>query len=242
MTQTIFPSLKQNTLRVSALNAIRDNILNGVLKPGQPLVQAEIAAQMNVSRAPVREALRQLEEEGLVESIPYRGTFVSRVSRRDILELYSLRGTLEAMAVRLAIQRSGERDLADLEAIVARMAEAADAADYPALDAADIDFHTRICVLSRHRHLIRNWEINSQLIRRILSFRNKLNPPHVVVERHRPIMAAIQMRDTTRAQQAIEEHCVSSGEALAAAWADGSGEEDDYGLPEVSAIDAYPGR
>lgn len=218
MAEAIFHSLAQKTLRMSALDAIRETILDGTLRPGQQVVQAEIAAQMNISRAPVREALRQLEDEGLIESIPYKGSFVSRITRRDILELYSLRGALEALAVKLAIARSDERDIVDLESLMAQMAEAADVADYQALSAADIEFHTRICVLSRHQHLLRNWNINANLIRRMLSFRNRLNPPHVVVAMHSPIIRAIRTRDVDAAQRAIDEHCRNSGEALAATW------------------------
>ena len=218
MDQAVFPSLQQSTLRISALNAIRDSILSGQLLPGQQLVQAEIAAQMKVSRAPVREALRQLEEEGLVESIPYRGTFVSRVTARDIVELYSLRGALESMAARLAISRCRDEDVAELEGIVVRMTDAADEADYLALNSADVEFHTRLCVLSDHRHLIRNWKTNANLIRRVLSFRNRLNTPHVVVDMHKPIVEAFRNRDIVAAQRTIEAHCIDSGEALSARW------------------------
>ncbi len=218
MDRQVFPSLQQSTLRISALNAIRDSILSGTLLPGQQLVQAEIAAQMQVSRAPIREALRQLEEEGLVESIPYRGTFVSRVTRRDISELYSLRGSLESLAARLAISRCQDQDIAELGAIVDRMTEAADAGDLQALNMADVEFHTQLCVLSDHRHLIRSWKTNTNLIRRILSFRNRLNTPHVVVEMHKPIVEAIRNRDVEAAQRAIEAHCIDSGEALVARW------------------------
>ncbi|MGE5619962.1 MAG: GntR family transcriptional regulator [Sphingomonadaceae bacterium] len=220
MTEQVFPSLHQNTLRVSVLNVIRESILNGTLKPGHQLVQAEIAAQMQISRAPIREALRQLEEEGLVESVPYRGTFVSRITRRDIRELYSLRGALEGLAVRLVIARSNERVSTELEGILAEMWAAAEVGDYPALSAADLRFHTQLCLLSDHQRLIGSWKVNSNLIRRILSFRNRLNPATVVAEEHVPIVRAIRDRDEAAARRAIEDHCVDSGEALASTWPD----------------------
>lgn len=236
MDQALFPSLHQNTLRMSVLGIIRESILSGALRPGQQLVQAEIAAQMNISRAPVREALRQLEQEGLIESIPYRGTFVSRVTRRDILELYSLRGALESMAARLIITSCHDRDVANLEAIVARMMEAAEAGDLQALNIADVEFHTQLCVLSNHRHLIRSWQTSTNLIRRVLSFRNRLNTPHAVVDMHRPIVEAIRDRDAAAAQRAIEAHCLDSGEALAARWPE---EEADLNK-EVDHVHANP--
>ncbi|HEX2922706.1 MAG TPA: GntR family transcriptional regulator [Chloroflexota bacterium] len=224
MNEAVFSSLRQNTLRISALTAIRDNILNGTLRPGQQLVQAEIAAQMKVSRAPVREALRHLEDEGLVESIPYRGTFVSRVTRRDVIELYSLRGALEALAVRLIIQAGRDADIVELEGILSRMSGAAELYDDHALNDADIEFHTRLCYISGHRHLIRSWEMNSNQIRRVLSLRNKLSPHRVVVEMHHPIVEAIRVRDESAGGRAVDDHCIDSGNALAAIWPeDGAG-------------------
>ena len=220
MEHPVFSSLSQNTLRVSALNAIRENILNGVLRPGQQLVQADIAAQMNISRAPVREALRQLEEEGLVESVPYRGTSVARLSRRDILEVFTLRGALEGLALRLAITCRTDEELMSLPPILDEMSEAAQGKDYAKLNSADIRFHTELCRLADHRHLIRSWEMNINLIRRILALRNKLSPFQVVVDMHRPIVAAVLARDAQAAQAAIEDHCINSGETLAALWAE----------------------
>lgn len=238
MQQATFPSLQQSTLRMSALGVIRESILTGVLRPGQQLVQAEIAAQMNVSRAPIREALRQLEEEGLVESIPYRGTFVSSVTRRDVVELYSLRGTLESMAARLLIARRHEGDVEELESILARMMAAADAGDRQAVNIADIEFHTQLCVLSDHHHLIRSWKTSANLIRRILSFRNRLSTPHVVVDMHKPIVEAIRNGDAAAAQHAIEAHCLDSGDALSARWP-----EDGSDLnPEVVELHENPGN
>lgn len=223
---------------MSALSVIRESILTGALRPGQQLVQAEIAAQMNISRAPIREALRQLEEEGLVESTPYRGTFVSSVTTRDIVELYSLRGTLESMAARLLISHKRDSDVEELEAILARMMEAADTGDRQALNVADIEFHTLLCVLSDHRHLIRSWKTSANLIRRILSFRNRLSTPHVVVDMHKPIVEAIRNGNATAAQQAIEAHCLDSGDALAARWP-----EDEADLSrEVAQFYANPGN
>jgi DNA-binding GntR family transcriptional regulator len=237
MGEPIFPTLQQRTLRMSALKAIRDNILNGTLRPGLQLVQADIAAQMNISRAPIREALRQLEQEGLVESVPYHGTFVSRVTRRDILELYSLRGALEGLAVRLIASRLDPRDLSSLEVTLGQMVAAAGVGDYFAINATDLEFHTRLCVLSRHGHLLRTWRMNSNLIRRVLSMRNQLSPPQVIVDRHRPVMEALRAGDAQAAQYAIEDHCINSGEALADQWPE---EEANLG-PEVYAHDAHPG-
>ena len=95
-------SLNQITnkpLREQVLDALRDAIVHGELKPGQPIVENDLAAQLGISRAPIREALQILNSEGLLETIPYHGTTVRALTRCDIEELYSLRSVLEAFAV-----------------------------------------------------------------------------------------------------------------------------------------------
>lgn len=228
MGEVAFPSLQQKTIHAAVVNAIRDRILSGELRSGEQLGQAEIAAQMNISRAPVREALRQLEEEGLVESIPYKGTFVARITRQDILELGSLRGMLEAFAIRLAMARADGAELRGLEGILGEMRVAAAADDYEAVTAGNVRFHSRICLLSGHRHLLETWERKSLLIRRILAVRNRmnipLNPPQVAVESHQPFVEAVLAGDVEAAQRLIEEHCNAAAQGVAASWP-----EDDSG-------------
>ncbi|MEZ4671421.1 MAG: GntR family transcriptional regulator [Anaerolineae bacterium] len=95
--------IENRPLRERVLDALRDAIISGELKPGQDLVETELAASLGVSRAPLREALQILSSEGLVETIPYTGTTVKRLTRTDIEELYSLRSVLETFAIRRII-------------------------------------------------------------------------------------------------------------------------------------------
>src|SRR5919204_6551984 len=99
-------------------DVLRDAIMRGVLKGGQPLRQDELAAQFGLSRIPVREALRQLEGEGLVTVNPHRGAVVSTLSSDELQEVCEIRSALETMALRLAIPHLDEEALARAEAIL----------------------------------------------------------------------------------------------------------------------------
>ena len=105
----LFAPAVKRALHNEVYDALRQAVSSGALGRGQRVNEAEIARQMQISRAPVREAIRQLEHEGLLVSVPRRGTFVVALSRDDVEEAYTLRADLEARAVRRAAPRSTSR-------------------------------------------------------------------------------------------------------------------------------------
>jgi len=113
------------TAQQLVLTSVREAILAGVLEPGARLRQEELADVFRTSRIPVREALRALEYEGLVESEPHRGFTVTSLDADDVEEVYDLRILLEGHAVRLALPLLTDEDLTELEAVFARMNDAA---------------------------------------------------------------------------------------------------------------------
>ena len=123
----VFTSQKRATLTNRALKEIRDAIRNGKLKPGERLVEMQLAEEMQISRFPIREALRYLEKEGLVETKPFKGTHVARFTEQDMEELYSLRSSLEELAVRILIENLDEKKIKKLETIVQSMQKASQA-------------------------------------------------------------------------------------------------------------------
>jgi DNA-binding GntR family transcriptional regulator len=151
--------MARDLLRERARAGIREAIASGELKPGDQIVEAAMAARIGVSRSPVREALRELEQHGLVESIPNRGTFVAALTAADVEEVVLLRGALEGLAARLAADRMGRRDLRALEAIVERMAghTGPGAPEESAFTEADAEFHSTLVRCAGHRRLQRLW-------------------------------------------------------------------------------------
>src|SRR5262245_7431911 len=123
----------QRTLFAHAYDALRRAIVTGELQPGQRVNEAEVARQMRISRGPVREAIRRLEQAGLLVSYPRRGTVVVSLSAEDVEEVYTLRADLEARAIRRAITRLLDADLAELERLLDVMETASFAGDTPAL-------------------------------------------------------------------------------------------------------------
>lgn len=116
-------------LREQVVTAVRDAILGFKLEPGQRLVERELVEQLGVSRATVREVLRQLAAEGLVTVVPQRGAVVTALSADDAADLYEMRASLEALAVRRFVQRADPSHVADLRAAVEEIARTAEGAD-----------------------------------------------------------------------------------------------------------------
>ena len=145
-------------LSEEAYDALRAAILGGRLQPGARIVEADIARQMATSRSPVREAVRKLEHEGLVEYVPRRGTIVVGLSRDDVADAYQLRAHLEAYGARLAATRASEEQLTRLLEMIERMRECASSNDLEGLVAADVEFHRSVCDASGSPRLLQAWE------------------------------------------------------------------------------------
>jgi DNA-binding GntR family transcriptional regulator len=135
------------------LSAMRD----GQLKQGERLREEQIAAQLGLSRGTVREAIRRLEEDGLVVSEPHRGTFIASLSPAETAEIFALRRLFEGYALRLVVTRVTAENLADLERITWAMIEASERQNLVDRIRLDHEFHERICLMSGNHHLHRLW-------------------------------------------------------------------------------------
>ena len=139
VSQALQPSGPPPTLRAHVVKMLSAGILSGKYKPGDRLNESQIARELSISRIPVREALSQLQEQGLVQNRQRRGMFVTNIGPDEVLQLSSLRVVLETEALRLALARMTPEVLASLEKLIARM----DAWDGTILEAAglDLEFH-----------------------------------------------------------------------------------------------------
>lgn len=204
-----------NDVRLRLLHAI----LAGTLEPGEHLVEERMASRLGVSRAPVRDALKELEREGLVASSDKRGKVVVTLSAKDASEVYSLRATLEAMAIRLAIGRGGGQLVPQLEELVADMWRAVAADDHAACSALDVRFHEAVCRASGHELLLQAWEGMSARIR-LLSQRvvsTQYQELAAIPTRHARLIELIRVGDPDAADRAIREHIDSVGAPVIAA-------------------------
>ena len=206
-------------LRDRVLDALRDAIVSAELKPGEPLIELELSAQLGVSRAPLREAIQILSREGLVETMPYRGAIVRNLSRRDIEELYSLRSVLESFAVQRIIERNDAEQASRLRAVFESMLAAAQAGDLKAVNNIDREFHDTLIELSDHNLLVMTWRSVSMRVRQVMALRNRRNSDITrIAYNHLPIIEAIEKADEAEALRLIREHVASSGDLLAENW------------------------
>lgn len=202
------PRIDEQSRRHQVLRALREAIAVGELRPGDRLVEADVARQMGVSRAPVREALRQLEQEGLVVSYPYRGTEVLGVSTEEVEEvLVPIRLVLEHFAVRRALHLLREEDLRSLAELVGVMRDAADTGDLGKLADADIRFHELIIDRSNQPHCAQIWRTIAPRLR--ISFL-RAAPAHPsaldVADEHEQVLIALRSGDEARVAAVLTEH------------------------------------
>jgi DNA-binding GntR family transcriptional regulator len=194
-------------LSEDAYDVLRGAILSGRLAPGARVVEADIARQMTISRSPIREAVRKLEREGLVEYVPRRGTVVVGLSRDDVADAYALRAHLEAYGARLAASRASEAHLSRLAEMLERMRACAAADDLPGLVAADVEFHRRLCQAAGSRGLVQAWEsLNPErwtLLSGLTATDFSLTE---LADRHQPVLAALQARQPHKADLTIRQH------------------------------------
>lgn len=203
----VFSKQKRPTLMSQALQEIREAIRKGKLKPGDRLVEMQLAKEMRISRFPIREALRYLEKEGLVETKPFKGTYVAKLTERDMEELYSLRSAIEAFAVRILIKHIDAEKIKKLESIFQSMQQASKNEDLDKLISEDFRFHQTICELSDHRKLLEVWLTLENQLRVFLTIEKQLfGNSAQFVKSHIPILEAIQERKIRPAQKAIRDH------------------------------------
>lgn len=192
-------------LRVSVADILRQAIVNGTMRPGTPVVEMALAEQLNVSRAPVREAIQILEGDGLIENVPYKGKRVKPLTLKEVEELYSLREQFEVFAIRRIIEQGA--DPSELKVHSSAMFEAAEAGDVVTLMLADEAFHRTLIQLAEHSLMLTMWETLYLRIRQVMALRNSANRDLTrVAANHPPIIEAIEQRNLSLAVSLIAEH------------------------------------
>lgn len=202
-------------LRHDVRNHLRNQIFDGTLQPGDRIVESRLARELGISQTPVREALRELEQMGLVVSYPNRGASVRRLDPKDVEEMYSLRAHLEALGIARAIGQITESDLQALESLIAGMQDAARDDDPQRLTELDTSFHEYILERADHALLLRTWQGISPLNWTMLTvLRLRDRNLAELAERHRPIVEALRSGDRSQAEVMIRDHVLSLGERV----------------------------
>ncbi|HUW64970.1 MAG TPA: GntR family transcriptional regulator [Spirochaetia bacterium] len=202
-------------LREIVFESLREAIIGGRLKPGERLMEAQLAEELGVSRTPVREAIRKLELEGFVAMLPRKGAYVSGISLKDIVDVFEIRAALEALAAGLAAERITEEELDQMERYLLKASEASDEDNLSAFVAVDTGFHELIYKASRNQRL---FQIVTLLQEQVQRFRTvSLSQPgrfKDAIEEHRQIIEAISERNVELAQSLAKEHIENAEQSM----------------------------
>lgn len=208
------PRLRRQSTHQLVAAVLREAITTGVLRANQPLPQDEIASRLRVSHIPVREALRQLQSEGLVTYQPNRGAAVSALTSDEIREIYDIRVMLESAALRRAVPRLSGGEIEQARRILDRAEQARDGAEWGALD---VEFHQLIYCLDDRPRL---GEMIAGLLRRVdrywLSHGLMLTHRVEFEAEHRGLLAAVERRDAEAAAALLQRHLTGAAEHLVA--------------------------
>jgi DNA-binding GntR family transcriptional regulator len=238
------PLQRPETLTEVVAKHIRDAIVHGDFAPGSALPEVRLAEDLGTSRGTIREALRALEDQGLVDVLPHKGSFVSKVTKRKARELYSLRVVLEGFAVRLVIAAGG-LDGAAGDAVRERMDRleaVARAGDPMATIEAERALHREIW--SRcDNDLLRELMTTLQLQTRRLLIYNKVfrTPVEEEIATHRELVAAVLSGDPAFGEAAMAEHVSQSAERVLAWMPEDTDDEAGSAPVELTAAIASDG-
>jgi DNA-binding GntR family transcriptional regulator len=189
-------------------------IQEGTLKPGERLVETQLAARLGVSRAPLREALKALEANGIVESRRGRGTYVREVTAEEVEHMLAVRALLEGLAARLYAVSATPAMIDQLAVLHARIEKAARAGETAEWRRLDWSFHEQICALSGNPFLLNAWRSLSNLVRMfLLRHEAFLTNMEEVLANHRAFLEAVRSRDPDRAEKVFRSTILRSGYA-----------------------------
>jgi DNA-binding GntR family transcriptional regulator len=207
------PFIRSN-LREQIKDVILQRIVAGEYPPGARLVETRIAQELGVSQAPVREALRDLEQVGCIVHEPFRGCSVRAFSAEELLEAFPVRAALEALAARLAAERMTEDELLHLAEMLETMRDAARRGDAHDQSQANASFHATIVRAARNATLERQWSFLEPYSRTYLTVSQPGLDLRALSERHVPILEALRARDGDAAAEAMHRHLMDAAELL----------------------------
>lgn len=201
------PQTPPESRRVHLVRAIRGLILRGDLRPGERIVERDVALRTGISRGPLREALRQLEHEGLVVSVPYQGTYVEDVSRDQVIEvLLPIRLVLERFVFRRIGSTLSEEDCQALEEVIAQMQVASEHEDLATLVELDLRFH-ELVVKRVGNHCLQLWR---SIAPQISGYLYRYGPRHgslqEIVQEHVDLLAAMRSGREDWVMAELERH------------------------------------
>lgn len=194
-------------LREVVFNTLRDAILKGELEPGEHLMEVQLAGKLGVSRTPIREAIRQLQAEGLVVMTPRKGAVVAEITKEDLTDVLEVRKTLEKFAVELACININDEELKSLHQCHEIFKAALEQKDLTVIANKDEGFHDVIYSATRNKRLIQILNnLREQIYRYRLEYIKDDEKWFTLIDEHDKLIRAIEEKDVETAKEVIEAH------------------------------------
>ena len=194
-------------LRDVVFNTLRQAILRGELKPGERLMEIQLANKLGVSRTPIREAIRKLELEGLVLMIPRKGAEVAKITEKNMLDVLEVRRALEELAVKLACERITEEEIQELKDAADAFQKTLSEKDITKIAEADEAFHDVIFKSTGNDRLIQLLNsLREQMYRYRLEYLKREEYHSQLLEEHQQIIDRITRKDQSEAAELIDRH------------------------------------
>lgn len=215
---TILTTDEYLPLRDVVFNTLRQAILKGDMEPGERLMEITLANKLGVSRTPIREAIRKLELEGLVNMIPRKGAIVASISEKDMKDVLEVRITLEELAVKLAIKNMTDEDIELLVKAGRNFENAVISRDIVEICEADVAFHDIIYNKTGNNRLIQIISnLREQMYRYRLEYIKDARTHSILISEHNDIIKCLKNKDVVAAQEAVREHVNNQERGIARA-------------------------
>ena len=201
-------NLNKSTLREQILLKIRMDILQNRYKVGEKINEVSLSKKYGISRGPIREALRQIEQEGLVEYIPNKGCTVTALKKSNVYESSIIRGSLECLAIEMAQCKFTEKSMTDLEISFSHLSESCNAKDIEKVIYYDGLFHEFIVKNAESQKLYSMWKsMDAEMSTMFyMDFKNNFIPYEIIKENHHIILESLKTNDVEYAKVIVKKH------------------------------------
>lgn len=202
-------------LRDVVFRTLREAILTGELKPGERLMEMQLAAKLGVSRTPIREAIRMLQQEGLAVTLPRRGAEVAAMTEKDMEDVLKIREALEILAVQLASEKITAEQITQLEEKLTAFEEAVKTVEVKQIAQTDIDFHDFIYDAAENPRLVGMLNnLREQIYRyRVEYLKDEKNYPRLI-EEHKQIIIGLKERNKDYVVEMMKKHMDNQADAV----------------------------
>jgi len=201
-------TINKKKLKDAVFTSLQDAIIHGDLKPGDRIVETKVAADMGVSQATVREALKDLEHLGMIEKNAHQGTYVKLIDKKELKDAYDARTILEIYTAEMAAKNISQAQLETLRGHLDNMTKAAEEGDVIAYSDYNVRFHESIAIICGNKIVVKLWQIANASLWTLASTNASKHSLKSLAARHITVLRALENRDPDEARAAIQAHLV----------------------------------